>query len=266
MPDWNPQLYNRFRGYRAEPVEHILSRLPLDGGERILDLGCGPGENTLELARRAARATAHGIDLSPAMIESASQLRARQPPELKERLSFAVGDIGELAGIGAFNVIFSNAAMQWLRHHRKVLTSWYGALESDGRMVVQMPANEHETGKVELSALAQSPRWRDRLGGLDQSFREVPSPEHYAKMLTEIGFTDVDCYHVTFLHPLERPDDVVQWYRATGLRPFLDVLPESQHDEFLHEYRERLERAYGTTGPMTFNFRRLFIWGRRPVN
>ena len=58
MTDWDPELYNRFRRYRAEPFEAILQRLELGAGERIVDLGCGSGENTVELARRGAHGAA----------------------------------------------------------------------------------------------------------------------------------------------------------------------------------------------------------------
>ena len=66
MADWDPELYNRFRRYRAEPVEHILSRLELADNEAIVDLGCGSGEHTIELARRSPHGSARGIDGSPA--------------------------------------------------------------------------------------------------------------------------------------------------------------------------------------------------------
>src|SRR5258708_1958818 len=88
MSDWDPELYNRFRRYRAEPVEHILSRLQLTGDDRIIDLGCGSGENTLELARRSLRGTALGVDGSPAMIEAARKLLDAEPAELKGRVLF----------------------------------------------------------------------------------------------------------------------------------------------------------------------------------
>ena len=83
MADWDPELYNRFRRYRAEPVEHILSRLKLGDAEKIIDLGCGSGENTLELARRSAHGSALGVDGSPAMIEAARKLLDAEPAELQ---------------------------------------------------------------------------------------------------------------------------------------------------------------------------------------
>ena len=103
------------------------------------------------------------------------------------------------------------------------------------------------------------------LGPVDRPFSEVPPPEHYRRVLNEIGFAEVDCYYHTFHHPMNSPAEVVQWYRSTGLRPFLDALSAERHEEFLNAYGQRLERAYGTSGAMTFNFKRLFLWGRRPA-
>jgi trans-aconitate 2-methyltransferase len=265
MSDWQPELYNRFRRYRAEPFEHIAGRLVIDPNDAVADLGCGPGDNTVELARRLTIGTARGIDLSLAMIEAAEKLRAGLPAELRARLSFTVGDIGRLEPERRYSIIFSNAALQWLPDHRAVLARWFSALAAGGAMIVQMPANESETAKLELSRMVREARWAALLGAVDRPFSQVPPPEHYDRIMREIGFAGIDCYHRTFHHPMNSPAEVVQWYRSTGLRPFLDALPIDRHDEFLNAYRARLERAYGTSGAMIFDFKRLFIWGRRPV-
>jgi trans-aconitate 2-methyltransferase len=264
MSDWDPDLYNRFRRYRAEPVELILSRLVLAGEDQIVDLGCGTGENTIELARRSSDAEVVGIDLSPAMIDGAQKNRAALPPAIQNRLSFKVGNIAEFNSARGCSLIFSNAALQWIPNHREVLERWRCALAPGGRMVIQMPANDRETAKVELSKLAREDRWRIMLDGVDASFREVPPPEKYAEILRELGFVEIDCFYHVFHHPMGSPAEVVEWYRATGLRPFIEALPQERRATFLDEYRSRLERAYETTGAVTFDFRRLFIWARRP--
>lgn len=265
MPDWDPELYNRFRCYRAEPVNHILSRLEFTDheNETIVDLGCGSGENTLELARRITHGTALGFDGSPAMIEAARKLLDTAHDDLKRRVSFEVLDVATFHAERAFTLIFSNAAFQWIPNHRALFTACFAALKPGGRIVVQMPANETETAKVELGKLAREERWRAMLSGRERAFREDP-PEHYAAMLAQLGYDRIDCYYLTFHHPMDRPADVVQWYRSTGLRPFMDALPKDCHDEFLAELTARLNSVYGTTGPMTFDFKRLFIWASRP--
>ena len=263
MSDWEPDLYNRFRRYRAEPVAHILSRLHLGDSEKTIDLGCGSGENTFELARRSAHGSALGVDGSPAMIEAARKLLDEEPAELKCRLSFELLNVPEFRADRAYTLIFSNATFQWIPDHRALFDSCFEALRPGGTIVVQMPANETETAKMEIGRLAREAPWNTMLGGRDRAFHEQP-PEFYAAMLAQLGYDRIDCYHQTFHHPMDRPADVVQWYRSTGLRPFLDALSKDHHGEFLEQLTARLNAAYGTTGPMTFDFKRLFVWGRRP--
>jgi trans-aconitate 2-methyltransferase len=264
MSDWDPELYNRFRRYRAEPFEAILARLDLSGQQRIVDLGCGSGENTVELARRAAEGTALGIDSSAAMIERANRLRAMLEPALAARVQFAQGDIATFSATAEYTLVFSNAALHWLKDHRAIFRACFKALAPGGQIVVQMPANDEETAKLALGRLAGEERWRAKLAEVQAPSPSLGSPEHYRELLAELGFVEIDCYYHIFQHPMGNPAEVVEWYKSTGLRPFLDALAPAEHPAFLAALVERLNEAYGTDGPITFPFRRLFIWGRRP--
>src|SRR5579862_1659704 len=159
MADWNPQLYNRFRRYREEPFLAILERLNLRGDEVIVDLGCGSGENTIELARRAPRGRAIGVDSSAAMIEAANQVLAEVEPETRRRVSFSLGDIREFTATSEYDVVFSNAALQWVSGHREIFTRILAALKRGGRAVVQMPKNDAETTQVTILQLANESPW-----------------------------------------------------------------------------------------------------------
>src|ERR1700694_920328 len=104
MADWNPDLYNRFRRYREEPFLAILERLKLRGDETITDLGCGSGENTIELARRVPRGKAVGLDSSTAMIEAASKILEGVEPDVRGRIKFKLGDISRFDAVGEYAV------------------------------------------------------------------------------------------------------------------------------------------------------------------
>jgi trans-aconitate 2-methyltransferase len=271
MSDWDPELYHRFRRYRAEPFEAIMARLvPGDAAERIVDLGCGTGENTIELARHFAGGTTVGMDSSPAMIDRALKLREGLDPALRERLSFVLGDIREFnarrESSQKYSRVFSNAALQWLTEHREIFTRCFQALVPGGRLVVQVPANDHETAQVTLDAMAHEEPWRARLDGVKPPSATVAAPEVYHRMLGEVGFTGIDCYYHTFHHSMGSPAEIVEWCRATVLRRYLDLLDADERAPFVEALTTRLERAYGTRGPLIFNFRRLFIWARRPGN
>jgi trans-aconitate 2-methyltransferase len=274
MDDWDPDLYHRFRRYRAEPFEVILARLEHGGAEQrivdgILDLGCGTGENTAELARRFAGCTMIGMDSSPAMIDRALKLRERLEPAVRERLSFVLGDIREFntkhEHSREYSMIFSNAALQWLSEHREIFNRCFQALAPGGRLVVQMPANDHETAQVTLDAMAHEEPWLAALAGVKPPSATVATPEIYDRMLAEIGFDRIDCHYHTFRHPMSSPAEIVEWCRATVLRRYVDLLDPARRESFVESFTARLERAYATRGPLTFNFRRLFIWAHRPA-
>jgi trans-aconitate 2-methyltransferase len=261
--DWDPELYNRFRDYRTEPVRAILARLEIDEAEHVVDLGCGSGENTVELARRAPRGRALGIDSSPAMIEAADAGKAALAPELAVRVEFRLGDIGAARLPDSYSLVFSNAAMHWISDHRRAFKACHDLLLPGGKLVVQMPANYEETAQVTLTRLAAEPPWDELLGEVRVPSARVGSPPEYARMLDELGFVDIDCYYQVFAHPMRGPDDVIEWSRATVLRPFLDALAEDRRADFVAQWRRRLEEGYGTSGPLTLNFRRIFLWARR---
>jgi trans-aconitate 2-methyltransferase len=113
--------------------------------------------------------------------------------------------------------------------------------------------------------MANEAPWNAALGMTrTPSDENVLEPAAYRLMLSEIGFVDVDCYYHAFRHPMNSPAEIVEFVRATALRRFLDQLPSEKHLDFVNELTRRLEDAYGTRGPLTFNFRRLFLWARRP--
>jgi trans-aconitate 2-methyltransferase len=198
------------------------------------------------------------------MIATALKLRDGLDPDLRDRVSFMEGDFRRFSAANTYTVIFSNAALQWTSDQRPVFAACFEALKAGGRLVVQMPANGHETAQSTLRALAAEPRWRDAIGIDLEETLTVLEPEAYKAMLSELGFVNIDCHYHTFQHPMESPAAVIEWSRSTVLRRVLERLPAARHDEFLAELEERLVKAYGTSGALVFPFRRVFLWASRP--
>jgi trans-aconitate 2-methyltransferase len=264
MSDWDPELYNRFSQFRSEPVAMMLARLQLGPRERIIDLGCGTGEHTAELARRSPEGEVTGVDSSPAMIERALKLHQTLGPDLQPRLQFRLADFRRFAADREYTVVFSNAALQWVREHHRILAAAYRALRDNGRLAIQIPANENETAQATMRQMATEVPWKATLSEVrTPSDENVLPASDYTQLLTEIGFAEVNCFYWTFHHAMNNPGEVVEFCRATSLRRFLDRLTANQHSAFVSELIRRLEDAYGTRGALTFNFRRLFLWGRR---
>src|SRR5712672_1852119 len=104
MTDWDPELYNRFQRYRSEPAEMLIEQLEIGDAERIVDFGCGTGENTVALAKRTPHGFALGIDSSPAMIARAESLREDLAPGLRSRVEFRIGDLRDGANAGEHTI------------------------------------------------------------------------------------------------------------------------------------------------------------------
>ncbi|WP_327230503.1 trans-aconitate 2-methyltransferase [Streptomyces murinus] len=260
-PTWDPGQYLRHAGHRARPFADLLTRVPdLPGTPpRIADLGCGPGNVTARLAGRWPTAHITGYDNSPEMLDAAHTGHEGPTPG-GGRLDFARADARTWAPEEPYDLIVSNATLQWVPGHLDRFADWIGALAPGGTFAFQVPDNVDAPQHVLMRELAAAPRWRDRLTGVLRRTDSVHTPGIYLDRLARLGCA-TDVWRTTYLHVLEGADPVLDWVKGTGLRPVLTVLaddPEAR-DAFLAEYRDLLRAAYprapyGTVLP----FRRLF--------
>jgi trans-aconitate 2-methyltransferase len=250
---WDPELYQRFGEERSRPFFDLLGRIGAQAPGQVTDLGCGPGTLTAALARRWPGADVRGIDSSAEMIAAAQAL-----PAGDGRLSFALGDVRDWKPDGPVDVIISNAVLQWVPDHLAVLARWAGFLPAGGWLAFQVPGNYDQPSHQALRELAGSDRWRPLLAGV-QFNRQAAEPAEYVDLLARAGF-EVDAWETTYVHVLHGDDPVLDWYRGTGLRPALAALPPDQADEFLADYRTRMNAAYPAAPYGTpFPFRRVFV-------
>ncbi|WP_329210200.1 trans-aconitate 2-methyltransferase [Streptomyces sp. NBC_00683] len=259
-PTWDPQQYLRHADHRTRPFHDLLARigpLPHDDAPRIADLGCGAGNVTALLARRWPPARITGYDSSPEMLERA---QAHAGP----RLDFAEADAATWTPGETYDLIVSNALLQWVPGHADRFPRWLDALTPGGTLAFQVPGNFDAPSHVLMRELAASPRWRTRLDGLLRHGDAVLEPAAYLERLTAPGRT-VDVWETTYLHLLEGEDPVLDWVKGTGLRPVLTALAEEPEarDAFVAEYRDLLRTAY-PAGPhgTVFPFRRIFAVAR----
>ncbi|NUU23856.1 MAG: trans-aconitate 2-methyltransferase [Streptomycetaceae bacterium] len=254
---WDPDQYLRYADERTRPFRDLLARVPTADPRRVLDLGCGPGNATAELAARWPDAYITGLDNSPAMIDAAHE-HARPG-----RLDFALADLRTWNPEPGVDVMLSNAALHWVPGHLARLPRWTDALNPGGAFAVQIPGNFADPTHVLLGELAASARWKDRLDGVALVRTEVGSADDYLDVLARPGFR-VDAWETVYRHVLHGPDPVLAWVKGTALRPVLAALDAAGRREFLTEYGALLadaypEKAYGTVLP----FRRIFAVATR---
>lgn len=248
--DWSPAAYLAFGAERERPARDLLGRVPLAAARRVADVGCGPGNSTALLLQRFPEAEILGLDTSPAMLEEA---RARVPGA-----RFAEADAARWTPEAEVDLVFSNAAYQWVPDHLEHLERALRALRPGGVLAVQMPDNVQEPSHRLMAEVAALPRWADRLAAAARA--PLPSPSVYFDRLKPLA-ASVDLWRTTYHHPMAGAGAIVEMVRSTGLRPFLEPLGADEAQAFLEIYRRRIATAYpqGPDGLALLGFPRLFI-------
>ncbi len=265
-PTWDPAQYLRHAGHRARPFVDLLARVPDLPGDppRIADLGCGPGNVTTLLADRWPAAHITGYDNSPQMLDKAHVDHAG-PTSGGGRLDFAHADARNWAPAEPYDLIVSNATLQWVPGHVERFPEWVAGLKAGGTFAFQVPGNFDAPSHRLMRDLAHSARWEHSLVDTLRHDDAVLVPEAYLERLTDLGCT-ADVWETTYVHLLEGEDPVLDWVKGTGLRPVLAALDDDRaaREEFVADYRAALREAYPAGAHGTpFPFRRIFAVARK---
>lgn len=259
---WNPQQYLQFEDERVRPAVDLLAQVPAVAPRVVVDLGCGAGNVARLLGARWPDARIVGVDNSAPMLA-----KARAATAGDERYSFVEASLDAWQLDAPVDVVYSNAALQWLDDHATLLPRVAQMVATGGTLAVQMPYNAQAPSHLSIFALARSARWRDKLGSL---VRETPvaAPEDYFRWLTPQVRT-VALWTTEYLQVLAaRPDGehpVAAFTRGTQLVPYMAALNPDEQAEFLHTYGTMLAAAYPPLpdGRTLFPFKRLFIIANR---
>ncbi|NML46823.1 trans-aconitate 2-methyltransferase [Ramlibacter sp. G-1-2-2] len=256
MADWNPALYSRFEDERTRPARELLARVPLAHAKHVVDLGCGPGNSTELLVQRFPDAEVVGVDNSPAMVESACQ---RLPGT-----RFELADIGSWQPAQAPDLIYANAALQWVPGHEALFPRLFSLLAPGGVLAVQMPDNWDEPTHAEMRNVALLPAFASTIGDPGKlRIGRLPLTTYY-DLLAPLA-QEVDTWHTIYQHRMETPAAIVEWVSATGLKPFVARLDDQQRKDYLAEYQRRIAADYPVRadGKLLLAFPRLFIIAKR---
>ena len=258
---WDPEQYQRFGDHRFRPALELLHRVPVTDASLVYDLGCGAGAVTRIIAERFPTARVIGLDSSPEMLAKASAEPGRS--------EWVRADIADWEPEQAPDLIYSNAALHWLEDHRALFPRLLGVLAPRGCLAVQMPLSHSQPSHLLMcETLANGGAGGSPLG--DEALAAAAAREWvldsdaYYDLLAPLAAT-LDIWETEYFHRLEGEDAVLEWVRATGLRPVLNGLDGADLERFLAVYRERLRAAYPrrADGYTVYPFRRLFLVATR---
>lgn len=251
MP-WDPDQYHRFQRERFAPFEDLLPLVTVRPQLHVIDLGCGSGELTRRLADALPESTVLGLDSSPAMLERAAA-------QARLGLHFELGDLAHITG--EWDLIFSNAALQWVEDHHVLLPALFAHVKVGGQLVVQMPSNHTHPSHRLLYETAQEEPFYTALGGWSRH-SPVLAVEHYAELLYAEGGENLIVFEKVYPHMLPDSDALAEWTRGTTLVPYLERLPEALIEPFLARYRKLLRERYPER-PVFYGFRRILFAATR---
>ncbi len=258
MTTWSASQYLTFADERTRPVRDLLAALPPGGVETATDLGCGPGNSTAALLARYPGAAVTGVDSAPDMIDAAR----RGLPTARFVLG-AIEDWSREPG-SPQDLVLSNAALQWVPGHASLLPRLLGRVAPGGHLAVQIPDNLAEPAQLLMRTVAAAGPWAARLEGAEAARTPIADADWHHALLRPHA-ASVEIWRTTYHHRLAGIDGVVEWFKGTGLLPFLGPLDEAERRDFLARYRDALARTLRTheDGTVLLAMPRLFLVARR---
>jgi trans-aconitate methyltransferase len=232
---WNAADYAANSSVQQSWARELIAKLKLHGDEHILDVGCGDGKVTAEIARALPRGSITGADASPQMIEFANkQFPAAKFPNLR----FRAMDARKLKFERQFDLIFSNAALHWVDDHEAILRGAAAILKTGGHLMISCggKGNAHDVF-LALRPEMRLKRWRE-------FFRQMPmpyffyAPSDYEKWLPKAGFKIERLELAPKDATYAGAEGFATWLRTTWL-PFVQRVPENLREEFIAAVTQR---------------------------
>jgi len=250
--DWSSEQYLKFKTERTQPAIDLVNRINMVNPKKILDIGCGPGNSTEVLYNKYPGAYILGVDKSEEMIKTA---RIKYPG-----LNFKICDVSkDLSQLDSdFDIVFSNACIQWIPDHKHLLKNMLNLLNRNGVLAVQIPMNYNEPIHKTIDEVASSEKWKKYF--IEPRIFYTLSQSEYYDLLFEIS-EEFFIWETVYYHVMKSHNDILEWYRGTGLRPYLNALPDVKKTVFKSELMEILMQRYPKqkNGDIIFRFPRFFF-------
>jgi trans-aconitate 2-methyltransferase len=251
MDTWNPDKYLKFSGQRTQPSIDLAERIRLSEPVTIIDIGCGPGNSTQILAQKWPAAKIIGLDSSAAMIKKAQ--------EHFPALSWIEGKAENLPEDRKYDLVFSNAALQWITGHETLIPKLWNIVDKGGALAVQIPKFDKMDINTSIQTVLSDDRWRC-YNESAHAIKSLHDLNYYYNLLCD-RTDDLELWETHYYHVLPSQASIIDFIESTALKIYLDEMSEAEKIDFKNSILDDLKRYYPTLidGKVFFPFKRIFF-------
>jgi trans-aconitate 2-methyltransferase len=254
MP-WNPEVYNKFKALRNKPFYDLMDFIQLPESSKAIDLGCGTGEQTAILAKKFDKTDFLGIDSSAEMLIKSKSLETNNLHF--ERMS--VEDI--VKSDQTWDLVFSNAALQWSDNHKILFPQLIDAINSGGQFAVQMPVQKENRLNKILYELADEDPFKSYFKGWRRD-SPVLSIDEYAQIMFDGGLEEIQIMHKVYPIIAQDHETLYEFISGSALIPYIELLDEDQKDFFINTFKTRIAANFSKL-PAIYAFKRILLYGKK---
>jgi len=254
MP-WNPEVYNQFKYIRYQPFFDLMNLISSENLKKAIDIGCGTGEQSHILSEKFTDAEFLGIDSSAEMLAEANQFQ-------NDKLNFRQMSVEDLIKTNEkWDLIFSNAALQWSDDHEILFPKLISLLSEKGQFAVQMPIQAENVLNKILFQLASEEPFRTQLDGWNR-VSPVLSIDDYTQIMFEHGLKDLNISVKVYPIIADDAEKLYQFISGSALIPYVERFDEVSKENFISEYKKRIGQHFKSF-PAIYAFKRLLLYGKK---
>lgn len=254
MP-WNPQIYDKFKNIRYQPFYDLSALIQPAENAKAIDLGCGTGEQTAILAEKFKNTDFLGVDSSSEMLEERKQLES-------SNLRFRQSTTEDIIASGEkWDLIFSNAALQWSDHHKELFPQLIDLVNPQGQFAVQMPVQKENLLNKILSDLVEEEPFASQLKGWKRS-SPVLSIDEYAQILFDGGLQNIQLIQKVYPIIASDHETLYNFISGSALIPYMERLEGEEKEVFITTFKERIAENFPKL-PAIYAFKRLLLYGKK---
>ncbi|PVD49478.1 trans-aconitate methyltransferase [Terrimonas sp.] len=252
---WDPEKYNQFKNIRYQPFFDLMELISGNDLKNGIDIGCGTGEQTSILSKKFDEAKFSGIDPSPEMLAKSKVFESNNL-DFKQ---YSVEDFLASDDRRNWDLIFSNAALQWSDNHETLFPGLIAHLSEHGQLAVQMPVQKENLLNKILIELAQEKPFTDFLHGWK---RESPllSIDAYAQIMFDNGLHKIQIIQKVYPIIADNTEKLFDFISGSSLIPYLEKMSPHEQELFVAAYKNRIQKAFKKF-PAVYAFKRLLLYG-----